>query len=518
MKKIILLMAILCILLAAMVPARAQVAINADGSVPHTSAMLDIKSGTKGLLIPRMTTAQRTTLGAVATGGLMVYDTDLNRYYFHNGTGWEISAFGDFWSANGTSAIFATDITDLVGIGTTNPARKLEVSGGWQTARLTTTSSGPSLEFMGSSATDWGIAQWINSLRLLSTTDGFSTSTDQFYFSETEFRPWTDGSKSLGTNAGRWSSVYGMDGLFSVKVGIGTTNPVTNLEVLGPLRTARLTSNTAGALLEFASTEATDWAVGTWTNSTRLMSTTDDFVTLQDEYSFAQTEFVPWTTNTKTIGSSTRRWSTVYGVNAGFTGDAVIGGTMYLGKLHVHDGVNRLAKLYITPAAIGSGDSSMIFLGEDYQGYYGMYWLYEGSGNNMQLYGKAGITTYGPHMQIERTNGYVAIGSTFATGYRLSVEGKIICTELRVNLVADWPDYVFKQDYQLMPLDRLGAFIQKNGHLPNVPPASEIERSGLEVGEMQRLMMEKIEELSLYILKQQEQIDALQDQIEKDRK
>jgi len=480
--------------------------------------MLDVKSTTKGILIPRMTTAQRTTLGAIATGGLMVYDTDLNRFYFHNGTGWEIAAFGDFWSANGTSSIYSTDITDFVGIGTTNPARKLEVSGGWQTARLTTTNSGPSLEFMGSSATDWAIAQWTDNLRLISSTDGFLITTDQFNFSVTEFTPWTDGNKTLGRLTARWSSIFGLNGVFSTKVGIGTTNPVTNFEVLGPLRTARLTSNTAGALIEFASTEATDWAVGTWTNSTRLLSTTDDFVTLQDEYSFGQTEFVPWTTNTKTIGSSSKRWSTVYGVNAGFSGDAVIGGTMYLGKLHVHDGVNQLSKLYVTPAAIGSGDSSMLFLGEDYQGYYGMYWLYEGSGNDLELYGKAGITISGPHMQIDRTSGNIAFGSTFATGYRLSVEGKIICTELRVNLVADWPDYVFKHDYQLMPLDRLGAFIEKNGHLPNVPPASEIERSGLEVGEMQRLMMEKIEELSLYILKQQEQIDALQEQIEKDRK
>jgi hypothetical protein len=414
MKKILPFIAILCILLSAMVPARAQVAINADGSGPHTSAMLDVKSTTKGLLIPRMTTAQRTTLGAIATGGLMVYDTDLNRYYFHNGSGWEIAAFGDFWSANGTSAFYATDITDLVGIGTTNPARKLEVSGGWQTARLTTTSSGPSLEFMGSSATDWSIAQWSNTLRLLSSTDGFSSTTDQFSFSEIEF--------------------------------------------------------------------------------------------------------IPWTTNSKTLGSTAKRWSTVYGTNAGFTGDAVIGGTSYLGKLHVHDGVNHLATLYVTPASTGSGDSSMVFLSEDDMGYYGMYWLYEGFGNDLELYGKAGTVTYGPHMQIDRTTGNIAFGSTYATGYRLSVEGKIICTELRVNLVADWPDYVFKQDYQLMPLDRLGAFIQKNGHLPNVPPASEIEKSGLEVGEMQRLMMEKIEELSLYILKQQEQINALQDQIDKDGK
>jgi hypothetical protein len=111
--------------------------------------------------------------------------------------------------------------------------------------------------------------------------------------------------------------------------------------------------------------------------------------------------------------------------------------------------------------------------------------------------------------------GNVAIGNTIATGYKLSVEGKIICTEMRVNLVANWPDYVLRKDYNLMPVEKLGEFIEKNGHLPNVPPAAEIEKSGMDVGEMQRLMMEKIEELSLYIIQQQQQIRELQDQVDK---
>ena len=111
----------------------------------------------------------------------------------------------------------------------------------------------------------------------------------------------------------------------------------------------------------------------------------------------------------------------------------------------------------------------------------------------------------------------MAIGSTFATGYKLSVSGKIICTELRVNLVADWPDYVFKKDYKLLPVEKLGAYIQENGHLPNIPPAEEINKSGLDVGEMQKRMMEKIEELSLYIVEQQKQIQALKEQLNHSR-
>jgi hypothetical protein len=70
----------------------AQVSINNDNAAPHASAMLDVKSTNKGMLVPRMTTAQRNNIAAPATG-LLVFDSDLNRFYFFNGTNWgEIGA------------------------------------------------------------------------------------------------------------------------------------------------------------------------------------------------------------------------------------------------------------------------------------------------------------------------------------------------------------------------------------------------------------------------------------------
>ncbi len=95
----------------------------------------------------------------------------------------------------------------------------------------------------------------------------------------------------------------------------------------------------------------------------------------------------------------------------------------------------------------------------------------------------------------------VMIGtSTPATGYKLSVSGKVICEELKVLLRASWPDFVFNNDYKPMDLSELDAFIQTNKHLPGIAPAAELEKDGVEVGEMQRLMMQKIEELTLYII------------------
>ena len=80
---------------------------------------------------------------------------------------------------------------------------------------------------------------------------------------------------------------------------------------------------------------------------------------------------------------------------------------------------------------------------------------------------------------------------------------------MKVQLTGSWPDYVFDEAYKRPSLTELGNFIKTNKHLPNIPPASEIEKGGFDVGDMQKRMMEKIEELTLYIMDQQKQIDEL---------
>ena len=70
-----------------------------------------------------------------------------------------------------------------------------------------------------------------------------------------------------------------------------------------------------------------------------------------------------------------------------------------------------------------------------------------------------------------------------------------------------WADYVFKPNYELMPLNKVKEFITQNGHLPNVPSAEEIEAEGINLGETARITMEKVEELTLYLIEQQEQLE-----------
>ncbi len=106
----------------------------------------------------------------------------------------------------------------------------------------------------------------------------------------------------------------------------------------------------------------------------------------------------------------------------------------------------------------------------------------------------------------------VQIGTSISTPstYKLGVGGRIICEELKVKLQsAGWPDYVFTKNYKLKSLDEVENFIKVNHHLPNIPAAQTIEKDGLEVGEMQRRMMEKIEELTLYMIDLKKEIEVL---------
>lgn len=111
-------------------------------------------------------------------------------------------------------------------------------------------------------------------------------------------------------------------------------------------------------------------------------------------------------------------------------------------------------------------------------------------------------------------NGNVTIGtSLIPTAYKLAVGGKIIAEELKVQLQAQWPDYVFNKDYKLPTLSEVEKHIQKNGHLVNVPSACEIETNGFEVGNMAKIQQEKIEELTLYLIQQNKEIEELKAQM-----
>lgn len=108
------------------------------------------------------------------------------------------------------------------------------------------------------------------------------------------------------------------------------------------------------------------------------------------------------------------------------------------------------------------------------------------------------------------TNGPVQVGPTATpAGFKMSVDGKLLCTELEVK-VTPWADYVFDKNYNLKSLEEVESFIEKNHHLPNIPKAKDIENQSLALGNMAKLQMEKIEELTLYVIEINKRLQKLE--------
>ena len=108
--------------------------------------------------------------------------------------------------------------------------------------------------------------------------------------------------------------------------------------------------------------------------------------------------------------------------------------------------------------------------------------------------------------------GNFGIGTSAPT-HKLDVRGTIRANEVLVNIPSG-ADFVFENGYQLMPLDELSEYVQQNRHLPEVKSAAEMEQDGVTMGEMQIKLLQKVEELTLYILQQQATIEDLKQQVE----
>ncbi|PTT42690.1 hypothetical protein DBR28_02105 [Chryseobacterium sp. HMWF028] len=100
--------------------------------------------------------------------------------------------------------------------------------------------------------------------------------------------------------------------------------------------------------------------------------------------------------------------------------------------------------------------------------------------------------------------------------YKLFVKDGIKTEKVKVDIAASngWADYVFEKDYKLMPLNDLAQFIDKNGHLPEVPTTAEAIKNGIELKEMNILLLKKIEELTLHLIDQNKELKAQKEEIE----
>lgn len=168
------------------------------------------------------------------------------------------------------------------------------------------------------------------------------------------------------------------------------------------------------------------------------------------------------------------------------------------------------------------------------------YWRTDGNNAVFQPFCSASIGTMNAYPFFIKTNstvrmtvsttGNVGIGlsalppakqASTLSNYMLSVVGKVIAEEYVVKLAMDWPDYVFGRGHKMLPLNQLETYVKTNKHLPGIPSAEEVSKNGVSVGDMLTKQMEKIEEMSLYLIELNKKIEALEEEnqkIKEDRK
>lgn len=120
------------------------------------------------------------------------------------------------------------------------------------------------------------------------------------------------------------------------------------------------------------------------------------------------------------------------------------------------------------------------------------------------------VNSAGTNLMMVKGDGSVGIGTTDTKGYKLAVNGSAIFTKVKVKLYTAWPDYVFSDNYNLRPLPQLEQYIKTNKHLPEMPTAEEVEKEGQDLAEINRTLLQKVEELTLYIIEQDKKSKQLE--------
>ncbi|MEO8150895.1 MAG: hypothetical protein ABI723_24895 [Bacteroidia bacterium] len=541
-------------------------------STPNTSSLLDVTSTTKGILTPRMTKAQRDAIATPATG-LLIYQTNSTPgFYYYNGTAWTaVKANGatktlDNLTAptaisqsllpgtNGTIDLGSStnawkDIyaSGKVGVGTNAPVTPLHVTTA-TTAVLATfegvTGSNKAtvnLKYGGvstyltnggfnMSAGDLGFGgQYHNYADLVINTNtgnvGIATSTPAAKLDVAGNIKITDGTQGAGkvltsdaNGLATWQTLSGGGSGWALTGNAGTTTS----NFMGTIDNRSLrfrTNNTEKLIIDSLG----NVGIGTSTPSSQLEVKGN--ISVRNTTSISGT---PW--GSVRMGTTNPTYSDQWaGIASYHTGGQDQADLRFYSSYGIRNermridqfgnvGIGTSAPAFKLTTAFSPGLSNIVPSSGTSDGQAG----FRITGGVVGL--DMGILQNGPAyiqnrnvsnfatsypLLINPVGGDVAIGMlTTSTGYKLAVNGKIICTELKVQL-QPFPDYVFAKEYNLKSIDEVEHHIKIYNRLPGMPSACDVEENGMSVGEMQGKVVEKVEELTLYIIQQQKQIDEL---------
>jgi hypothetical protein len=441
----------------------AQVAINNDNSAPNASAMLDVKATGLGFLAPRMTFAQRPAAPAT---GLLIYQTDLDfGYYYFDGAAWQKvgRAGSDYWLPNGSDIYFSAG---GAAIGRNSPDLHGLYSEHYVAGAAAVKGTDEST----------GIVFADGMLGVLAPSS-FGVPIEVFNVGVLGIKPNTgfDGAGVYGwsndTDALNYAAIFAADGE---------------------------SSNTNYAIYADADNAATNYA-GYFKGRVHVRANDGN------DYGADSTAnvFVSEVTHNQNIDTRA-----IYGISIptpGY-GYGVYGEGGYRGIYGFGNGSSY------TGTTIGVYGYSSGTAGSRY-GVYGYAYNTGTSAIGVYGYASGATTNWAGYFSGDcYISSDLRIGTTTqATGYSLSVAGKIACEEILIDDDAYWPDYVFDGNYNLLSIDEFENSINTNKHLPGMPSAQEIsENGGYHVGDIQKKTLEKVEELSLYIIELNNRLKAVE--------
>ncbi|MBN2174144.1 MAG: hypothetical protein JW731_08435 [Bacteroidales bacterium] len=426
----------------------AQVGINNDNSAPNASAMLDVKATGLGFLAPRMTMANRPVSPAT---GLTIYQTDVDPgYYYFDGSAWQKigRAADQFWMANGSDIYYSTG---KVGIGIDAPDQHGLYAKNYVSGKAAVI------------GTDESSGIFATGMLGVLAPSGLGVPINVFNVGVLGIKPNTgfDGAGVYGwtndTDINNYGGIFAADGS---------------------------SSNTNYAIYADADSAGTNYA-GYFKGRVHVQgnSASDGAADLYSDLVVAEVSHDQSVDTRAVFGISTP----VDGYGYGVYGEGGYRGVYGYGN--------------------GGGYTGTVV---------GVYGYSSGTaGTRIGLYGYAagGSTNWAAYLLGSTyVSADLRIGTTVAaTGYALSVNGKIACEELLIDDSNFWPDYVFDEDYPLLPLDEFEASIRENKHLPGMVSAQEVEeKGGFHVGDIQKKTLEKVEELSLYIIELNNRVKSLE--------